>query len=474
MDEMVTGDLESRNSNDGGANGSSLIATTILHPMVRDLAFWFSNKAQKRVLKQASALKRDANTEFRNKFRCMQAEKRARKLESALVEVTKASEPQIVHDNQRPVLNAGVFVVVSPDLTPGHCSYGGNAWVIKSSLDTKGRTLVSVLYALEGSIEKSVELARITPVQIPQHASVCPPRGTTIATIPPPTEETMMARQEYIDKPIKLLLHSAYSTNKGLRWRRKQLGLVGSDVKDERFRQCLLSDYLSLKAYLQLTTTLTQTDGPNQHRKRVNDGQWASRTQRNNPHSIAYLCNVAWDVSINLPRNLQRWSYGIVKKATPKSATGVKKIEVFLVVEDRAYAKATYMATYLFTLDYVKRTKATYHDRLPTKDQVGEWKTRAARAWKYSTMAHREVWAMKEREHGKQQPLIAERVIQSLQTHATKSFGAVCLDIGEWCSATTIQVWLASFKSYIVYIERILPLLSIVQREKHVTFSKLL
>jgi hypothetical protein len=80
MDKMVTGDLESQDSNDGGANGSSLVATMILHPMMRDLAFSASNKAQNRVLKQAAALKRD--TEFRNKFCCMQAEKRARELES--------------------------------------------------------------------------------------------------------------------------------------------------------------------------------------------------------------------------------------------------------------------------------------------------------------------------------------------------------------------------------------------------------
>jgi hypothetical protein len=68
MDKMVTGDLESKDSNDGGANGSSLLATTILHPMVQDLAFLTSNKAQNCVLKQAAALKRDADTEFRNKF----------------------------------------------------------------------------------------------------------------------------------------------------------------------------------------------------------------------------------------------------------------------------------------------------------------------------------------------------------------------------------------------------------------------
>jgi hypothetical protein len=474
MDEMVTGDLESQNSNNGGSNGSSLIATTILHPMVRDLAFSASNKAQNRVLKQAAALKRDADTEFRNKFRCMQAEKRAREVESTLVQLTKASTPPIIHDKHRPVLNAGSFVDVSPNLTPGHCSYGGHAWVVDCCLDDNGRTLVSVRYALEGNTEKHIELTRITPIEIPQHARARPPKRTTIATIPPPTEELMTTRKEYIDKPIEFLLQSAYSANKGLRWRRKQLGLAETDVKDGRFRQCLLSDYLSLKAYLLVTKRQTQTDAPNQHRKRGNDGQWTSRVQRNNPHTMAYLCSVAWDVSINLPRTLQRRSYGIMTKATPKPTTGVKKMKGLSVIDDRAYAKATYTATYLFTLDYVKRTKDTYHDRLPTKDQVGEWKARAARAWRYSTKAQREVWDMKAREHENQQPLIAERVIQSLQTNASKSYGAVSLDIGEWCSASTIQVWLASFKSYSIYVERVLPLLSIVQREKHVTFSKLL
>jgi hypothetical protein len=45
MVKMVTGDLESKDSNDGSANGSTLLATTILHPMVQDLAFSASNKA---------------------------------------------------------------------------------------------------------------------------------------------------------------------------------------------------------------------------------------------------------------------------------------------------------------------------------------------------------------------------------------------------------------------------------------------
>jgi hypothetical protein len=96
-------------------------------------------------------------------------------------------------------------------------------------------------------------------------------------------------------------------------------------------------------------------------------------------------------MSINLPHNLQRRSSGIVTKATPKPTTGVKKTKGLSVIEDRAYAQATYTATYLFTLDYVKRTKATYYNRWPSNHQVKEWKARAARAWKYSTRAQKEV-----------------------------------------------------------------------------------
>jgi hypothetical protein len=160
MEKMVTGDLESQAlaSIHGGTNGSSLLDNTILHPMVRDLAFAASNKAQNHVLKQAAALKRDAeDIEFSNKFRCMQDEKRARELESSRVQVTKASISQILHGICRPVLNAGSFVDLAPDLTPDNYSYAGHAWVVDSYLDAKGRTLVSVRYALGGTMEKHIE-----------------------------------------------------------------------------------------------------------------------------------------------------------------------------------------------------------------------------------------------------------------------------------------------------------------------------
>jgi hypothetical protein len=59
---MVTGDLESQDTNYGGANGSSLVATAILHPMVRDLAFSASKKAQNRFLKQVAGFNATIHT----------------------------------------------------------------------------------------------------------------------------------------------------------------------------------------------------------------------------------------------------------------------------------------------------------------------------------------------------------------------------------------------------------------------------
>jgi hypothetical protein len=62
MDKIVTGDFESQNSNNGGVNGSSLVAMTIVHPIVRDLAYLVSNKAQNRVFKQAAAFNATIHT----------------------------------------------------------------------------------------------------------------------------------------------------------------------------------------------------------------------------------------------------------------------------------------------------------------------------------------------------------------------------------------------------------------------------
>jgi hypothetical protein len=101
-------------------------------------------------------------------------------------------------------------------------------------------------------------------------------------------------------------------------------------------------------------------------------------------------------------------------------------------------------------LNYVKQTKATYHDRCPMNDQIRGWKAHEPHAWKYSRKAQQEVWDMRAREHDNQQPLIAERLIESLQTNALKWYGAVYVLIIQGDNAGPHQEWEfdASCKAY--------------------------
>jgi hypothetical protein len=77
------------------------------------------------------------------------------------------------------------------------------------------------------------------------------------------------------------------------------------------------------------------------------------------------------------------------------------------------------------------------------------------------------------RNHDERQPYIRDQIIEAIRNNPTKSFGKIAADINHWCSATTIQKWLSSYDSYSMYVERILPLLTKNQMQKHVDFAKL-
>jgi hypothetical protein len=65
MEKTITADLGSQASHNAVTNGSTLIHTTIMDPMMRDLVFMASDKAQNIVSKLAAGFKRDADTKFR-------------------------------------------------------------------------------------------------------------------------------------------------------------------------------------------------------------------------------------------------------------------------------------------------------------------------------------------------------------------------------------------------------------------------
>jgi hypothetical protein len=83
----------------------------------------------------------------------------------------------------------------------------------------------------------------------------------------------------------------------------------------------------------------------------------------------------------------------------------------------------------------------------------------------------RDFWYSKSRAHDNRWHTIKDSIIQSLQRNSTKGFRQVERDIDGWCSHATIAKWFGKHKTYSVYTERILPLLTTAQKSKQYLFA---
>jgi hypothetical protein len=146
------------------------------------------------------------------------------------------------------------------------------------------------------------------------------------------------------------------------------------------------------------------------------------------------------------------------------------------VIDSLEVAKAHYSAKVLFVANHV-------HERT-VKESVFAYEsvTRAKRVHEFCEEAKGEQWVVAEpnivhfwEAHSwskiSRQPQIRDTIIEAMRANPTKSFEQIAVDIGNWCSASTMAKWIASHSGYTTYALRALPLLTSVQKEKHVTFA---
>ena len=84
----------------------------------------------------------------------------------------------------------------------------------------------------------------------------------------------------------------------------------------------------------------------------------------------------------------------------------------------------------------------------------------------------KEYWKMRRRGHLLQHDHIAGRIADSLHRNPKRSWLGIEHDINYWCSASTIRRFLTTRVGYRLYAERIIPLLSAEQKQKHLHFAR--
>ena len=183
----------------------------------------------------------------------------------------------------------------------------------------------------------------------------------------------------------------------------------------------------------------------------------------------------AWGVGVNYASNLVSQCADGESCQEQSMSVPVPKQVSKSVIENRAAAKSYYTAKQLFIENELrKRWKDEEELAFDNKDaKNSKWRNSALAAWNDLSKNDKEVWEKCARDHDAEQPYINDHIIEAIHTNPTKSFECIAEDIGNWCSASAIHRWLSNYDLYSVYVERILPLLTARQMEKHSEFAKL-
>lgn len=105
------------------------------------------------------------------------------------------------------------------------------------------------------------------------------------------------------------------------------------------------------------------------------------------------------------------------------------------------------------------------------REQGSAWLKEAKQAWNGLDDGEKEHWRCAERSLAARHPDLVDNIIDTIRSNPTKSYEQIAADIGNACSGSTIQRFLACHESYSTYVERILPLLTKAQKVKHVAFA---
>lgn len=140
------------------------------------------------------------------------------------------------------------------------------------------------------------------------------------------------------------------------------------------------------------------------------------------------------------------------------------------VIDDEELAKKQYTAEYLYA---VNKCRMQAKDLEPVDRALYAARMEAAKT-EFESLddGTKAIWEGKRREHLERQPAIKDQICNAIRKNPKRSWKGIEADINYWCSDLAIYRWATSRPGYHLYCERVVPLLSEVQRAKHLRFAK--
>jgi hypothetical protein len=200
---------------------------------------------------------------------------------------------------------------------------------------------------------------------------------------------------------------------------------------------------------------------------------------RINPITLSYLAK-AWGVGSNDPLNVLKRQAELGK---PKQDP-VPSVTQTSVIESLEAAKVRYTAKSLFMEHRVRERKKEENglvllvvDESSSSSNIRAnqqyvFREEAKAEWVMLSLEEKNYWELQAQGKAARQPQIRDDIIENKRANPFKSYEQLCYDIDSWATVTTIQGWFTKQGARMMYAERALPLLTSVERAKHVTFCR--
>ena len=385
-------------------------------------------------------------------------------------------------ESERTTLTVGEFVGVKSDTSPGMNREGGCGFITEILLDDiSGTLLATVKYELDGNNRSKIPLSDITVKDYQSYFSgmVREKRKGRSKKREQVKEALDFSREG--KSSIEILRSSmkeGVSKRRPKGWHRRELKLnmkfeVGKSkvprYNDSEMTQ-LIYEYDLLSAWL-------EGSGANKYYSTGRNGKLKKRRTKNNPDTLTYLMfswGASFDTITRIRKKLLTSSHkrGVTGPAAMCTVTmGPRKdiVETNNIIDSFESARKLFTAEYLFVRDKVMKVK----DQVDAyKNDLAEVNKTAKAEFKTISTGEREKWEAVARAHLERHRRIPDIIRGLVRKNPSITYHGIANALGHWCSASTIQRWVTSREGYKLYTERVIPLLTKEQREKHLAFAK--
>jgi hypothetical protein len=373
---------------------------------------------------------------------------------------------------------------VESDASPGMNRLLGYGYITKVA-GVGAATIMSVTYTLayDRLLHHNITMNEVTPARVSADFTASSAASRLRSREDTTIKEDMgPSLQKDIRSPtIKLIdsLKDAYSRNRGKGWRRAELGFRAEGKKhmSTAEEQQLFIEIILLENYISDPKKKPLQLQPRDKQLK----QFKVRKSLYVPLSLKFLVQQGWGLASNYAFRLKaKMAEAENKVFGGSTSSGLFVVPESLqdngnkpksVIDDAEMAERLYTAEYLYSIN---ECRVLLQDNEPISRAEHAQRVSCARK-KYNTLddATKERWEMKRREQLLRQPNIKNEIIAAVIKNPKASWTGISGTIGNWCSAGCIQRWMTSRDGYSLYTERVIPLLSDLQKKSHLEFSKL-